>query len=98
MDRRETLFGLIALATGTAGAATSQAWPDAVISFKEGKTEKLPFGELTVYYDGKTDQLKAMIMGTLLLYPGQEPHPPHQHPEEEIMIITEGNGRVFIKG
>jgi mannose-6-phosphate isomerase-like protein (cupin superfamily) len=96
MDRRETLIGLIALATGAAGKATSPAWPDGVISFKENKTEKLPFGELTVYHDGKTNQLKSMITGTLLLYPGKEPHPPHQHPEEEIMIITEGSGTIFI--
>jgi mannose-6-phosphate isomerase-like protein (cupin superfamily) len=98
MDRRETLIGLFALATGAARSPTSEAWPDGVISFKEGKTEKLPFGELTVYHDGKTDQLKSMITGTLLLYPGQEPHPPHQHPEEEIMIVTEGGGTIFING
>ncbi|MFZ0592617.1 MAG: hypothetical protein WAM39_19320 [Bryobacteraceae bacterium] len=64
--------------------------PDSLMTFETAKTQKHPFGELTVFCDGKTGQVKSLVVGTLLLYPGQEPHPPHQHPEEEIMIVTEG--------
>ena len=26
--------------------------------------------------------------------PGQQPHPPHTHPDEEIMAVTEGSGQI----
>jgi quercetin dioxygenase-like cupin family protein len=98
MDRRQSLFGLFALAGASAVKGGSKTLPDALFSVENSKTEKHPFGELTVFCDGATGQLKSMVAGTLLLYPGQEPHPPHQHPEEEIMIVTEGHGAILVAG
>ncbi len=97
MDRRQSLLGLLALAAAASGAATD-SWPEAVFTLENGKTEKHPFGEQTVYFDAKTEQLKSLVAGSLLLYPGQEPHPPHQHPEEEIVIVAEGNGTIVVGG
>jgi mannose-6-phosphate isomerase-like protein (cupin superfamily) len=98
MDRRQTLFGLFALAAASSAKGGSAAWPDAVFKLEDAKTEKHPFGELTVFFDGRTGDLKSLVTGTLLLYPGQEPHPPHHHPEEEIMIVTEGHGTILVGG
>jgi mannose-6-phosphate isomerase-like protein (cupin superfamily) len=101
MDRRETLLGLFALAAAANGAAAdglSGSWPEAVFTLEKSKTEKHPFGEVTIYHEAKTEQLKSLVVGSLLLYPGQEPHPPHQHPEEEIMIVTEGHGNILVGG
>lgn len=98
MNRRETLSGLFALAAAATAKGASAGWPDAVFKLEDAKTEKHPFGELTVFFDGKTGGLKSLVAGTLLLYPGQEPHPPHQHPEEEIMIVTEGQGTIVVGG
>jgi mannose-6-phosphate isomerase-like protein (cupin superfamily) len=53
---------------------------------------------LKIYFNGPTDQLKAMIAGNLLLDPGMSPHPPHQHPEEEFMLITQGTGELLVDG
>ena len=98
MDRRESLLGLLTLAVAARGEGAGTTWPDTVLTLETAKTEKHPFGELTVFCDGKTSQLKSMVAGSLLLYPGQEPHPPHQHPEEEIMIVTEGQGTILVAG
>jgi quercetin dioxygenase-like cupin family protein len=98
MNRRQTLFGLLALAGGASAKGGPGGWPDAVFKLEDAKTEKHAFGELTVFFDGKTGDLKSLVAGTLLLYPGQEPHPPHQHPEEEIMIVTEGQGTILVGG
>ena len=27
-----------------------------------------------------------------------EPHPPHKHQEEEIMLVTEGSGEIYVQG
>lgn len=95
IDRRQSLFSLFAFAA-SAVDGKAEKLPDALVTFNEGKTQKHPFGELTVFCDGKTEQLKSLVVGTLLLYPGQQPHPPHQHPEEEIMIVTEGHGMILV--
>jgi cation diffusion facilitator family transporter len=57
-----------------------------------------PFGDHYVYFDGPTDELSVMIAGSLRLNPGASPHPPHQHPEEEFLLITEGTGEILVDG
>ena len=69
-----------------------------VITTDTAKLEALPFGDLLVYFDGPTDLLKAMTAGSLVLLSGEEPHPPHFHPEEEFMLVTEGTGEIFVDG
>jgi quercetin dioxygenase-like cupin family protein len=64
----------------------------------QAKVTHEPFGDVHVYFDGPTDQLKNMTAGSLKLKPGMEPHPPHQHPEEEIMVVTEGSGEIVVEG
>src|SRR5258708_40115550 len=39
-----------------------------------------------------------MTAGSLRLKPGMSPHAPHQHPEEEFMVITEGAGEIVVDG
>lgn len=86
------------LAAENALGAQTPAWPEKVFNMKDGTTTHQPFGDTTVFLDGHTDQLKSMVAGTLLLNPGMEPHPPHQHPEEEIMLVTEGQGEILVGG
>src|SRR3569833_3464398 len=45
-----------------------------------------------LHYNGPTEQLNAMCTGMCVLDPGATPHPPHRHPEEEIMFVSEGTG------
>lgn len=69
-----------------------------IIDASNVRTNKSPFGELKIFFDGPTDQLKHITGGSLLLYAGMEPHPPHTHPEEEFMIVTEGHGEMMVDG
>jgi quercetin dioxygenase-like cupin family protein len=43
-------------------------------------------------------QLAALASGFVTLEMGAQPHPPHRHPEEEIMIVGEGTGEFFLNG
>jgi len=56
------------------------------------------FGDLAIYFSGPTDQIASMTAGSLQLKPGMSPHAPHQHPEEEFMVITEGAGEISVDG
>ena len=51
-----------------------------------------------VHYNGPTDQLATMCTGMAILEPGASPHPPHQHPEEETMIVASGTGVIEVDG
>ena len=71
---------------------------NSVIDPANAKLASESFGELRTYFDGPTAQLKSMTAGSLRLKPGMSPHPPHQHPEEEFMVVTEGTGEISVEG
>jgi mannose-6-phosphate isomerase-like protein (cupin superfamily) len=39
-----------------------------------------------------------MCTGMAVLDPGASPHPPHRHPEEEFLIVSEGTGEIECDG
>src|ERR1700704_3218502 len=96
MKRRE-MFQLAALSAMPMFAGGAKL-PNSVMDVSKAKLSKETFGDLRIYYDGPTDQLKAMTAGSLLLKPGRAPHPPHQHEEEEFMVVTEGTGEISVEG
>ena len=57
-----------------------------------------PGAKAYVHFNGPTEQLAALASGLVTLEPGAQPHPPHRHPEEEIMIVGEGTGEFFLDG
>lgn len=93
-DRRH----LLTLLPAALFAAGPSQLPSLVMDPKRAKLTREPFGDLRVYFEGPTAQLRSMTAGSLLLKPGLSPHPPHQHEEEEFMVITEGTGEVSVEG
>lgn len=57
-----------------------------------------PGAKAYVHFNAPTRQLAALASGLVTLEPGAKPHPPHRHPEEEIMIVGEGTGEFSING
>ena len=94
--RRKFLPGLLAPAALLGQAA--KKLPDMTYNVGEAKETKETFGVHRVYFDGPTDQLKLMVSGSVTLNPGATPHPPHQHEEEEFLLVTEGTGIIGLKG
>jgi mannose-6-phosphate isomerase-like protein (cupin superfamily) len=91
------LAGLPAFAALVAkGAATPLA--NTTVNLKDAKLTREPFGDQRIYFDGPTGQLHAMTAGSLKLKAGMSPHPPHEHPEEEFMVVAEGTGRIVVDG
>jgi mannose-6-phosphate isomerase-like protein (cupin superfamily) len=92
------LAGFNALAVFAGAATAGVKIPNATIGAEKAKLTKEAFGDLRIYFEGATDQLKSMTAGSLLLKAGMTPHPPHQHPEEEFMVVTEGTGEITMDG
>jgi quercetin dioxygenase-like cupin family protein len=79
-------------------AETAGTLPNAVVDEKNAKLTHETFGDQRIYFDGPTGQLRSMTAGSLRLKPGMSPHPPHQHPEEEFIVVTEGTGEISVEG
>ena len=86
-----------ALAAAGASSASAKVTDNVLGSDKAQKLEH-PFGVQHIYYQGPTDMLQIFEGGSLSLKAGMSPHPPHKHPEEEIMVVTEGSGEISVEG
>jgi mannose-6-phosphate isomerase-like protein (cupin superfamily) len=99
MTKRRDLWKTAAGAAMMPFAAANGAMlPNVTLDPDKARLQKEPFGDLRIYFEGPTDQLKSMTAGSLLLKAGMTPHAPHQHPEEEFMVITEGSGEISMDG
>jgi mannose-6-phosphate isomerase-like protein (cupin superfamily) len=100
MEKRRdllTLAGIGAFAAFAGSARGAGKLPNGTMNGSQAKLIKEHFGDVRVYYDGSTDQLRAMTAGSAVVNPGMA-HDPHQHEEEEFMVITEGTAEISVDG
>lgn len=88
--------------TLTAAAAYSEhraaAKPSAIVSEANAKRQDFDWGTLYTYDEGETHSAKDGLAAVAVIKPGKEIHPPHQHAEEEYVIVTEGQGTWSLNG
>jgi quercetin dioxygenase-like cupin family protein len=101
MLNRRAFLGASAAALPTIASLASAEQGDhlrsLVLDPRHAKLTHESYGDVRIYFDGSTEQLRALTVGSLALKAGMAPHPPHQHPEEEIMLVTEGAGSILIE-
>ena len=78
--------------------STAPKLPEGVLDPSRVTKEQFPGCTVFAMYNGPTDMLSAVSTGMAVLEPGASPHPPHQHPEEEFMIVASGNGEIEVDG
>lgn len=57
-----------------------------------------PFGDHRIFMQGPTEMMETFESGNVYIKPGETPHPPHRHVDEEIMLVTEGTGEIEVEG
>jgi mannose-6-phosphate isomerase-like protein (cupin superfamily) len=98
MAKRREILGLAGLVPAALLGAGKVTLPNVTYSERQAKLTQEPFGELRIYFSGATEQVQSMTAGSLRLKPGLSPHPPHEHDEEEFMVVTEGTGEIVVEG
>lgn len=98
MNRRKLLAAATAAPLLNAADKPLPKLPNITLDASKAVRKPDPSGELLIYFEGPTDQLKLMVAGSLNLAAGKSPHPPHKHEEEEFMLVTTGTGWIEIEG
>ncbi len=101
MNRRE-LFAALA-ATAVAGDALAWADPKPVMGSKvfdwNSLTDKPnPNGSVRTVCSTPTATLENLEIHITTLDPGKSPHPPHKHPNEELIILRQGTVETLSNG
>jgi XRE family transcriptional regulator, regulator of sulfur utilization len=86
-------LGRVSLADEPARLLDSAAWQWADLPAK-----KTPVGELRAVVDQPTRTLDRLEMHITTLNPHTASHPPHTHPNEEMVILKEGTLQAHVNG
>jgi mannose-6-phosphate isomerase-like protein (cupin superfamily) len=93
-----SVAGLLLTRGGHAAGPSTSPLKTARVAANDARVTKADWGELRAYFEGETFTLRDTLTGTVTLKPGQEPHPPHTHAEEEFLYIAEGSGEWHLDG
>jgi XRE family transcriptional regulator, regulator of sulfur utilization len=101
ITRRDMVVAFIAVAaTAGAFAAMDQApvMGSAVFDWNSIAAKPTAYGAVRSFFSAPTATLKRLEVHVTTLNPGQSPHPPHQHPNEEMIIIQKGTLETLSNG
>ena len=92
--------GLVVLLTTGAIASTLRRdiQPSAIVSQRQALREDFAWGTLYTYYKSPTYGTTDGLAAVAVIKPGREIHPPHQHAEEEYLMVVEGSGTWHLNG
>lgn len=100
--RRDVIVALIA-ASGTWGAIAAAGQPTRALPSSAFDWNTVPVRETAVgssrqFVRAPTATLDELEIHVTTLNAGQTSHPPHQHPNEELLIVKEGTVEALVSG
>ena len=101
ITRRDITVCLIASAITVCGALAFQQKTiigSSVYDWNTITPRKTEVGEVRSFLRGPTATLDELEVHVTTLNPGQASHPPHQHSNEELVIIKEGTVECLVNG
>lgn len=95
ITRRDLFVAAITTCVAVAGIALAESngkpvLHSCVFQWADLKVVPTKQGERRAVFDAPTPALAELECHITTLNPGESPHPPHRHAEEELMIIKEG--------
>lgn len=70
----------------------------AIYDWNDIRVERTKTGEKRQFFQSPTLTLNELELHVTTLNPGEAPHPPHQHPDEELIIVKEGMVESTVNG
>lgn len=70
----------------------------AVFDWNSIPVKPTSYGSVRSFFSAPTATLENLELHVTTLNPGQSPHPPHRHPNEEMIIIQQGTLETLFNG
>jgi XRE family transcriptional regulator, regulator of sulfur utilization len=99
MTPRHRWIALIAAALPALGAATwaFDPMPSRVYDWNDMPEQTTAVGARRPFFRGQTAALEELQAHVTTILPGNEPHPPHRHANEELIILLRGTVAVTVE-
>jgi len=102
MTRRDLVVALIAVMLTLTGVAAMQPKPAPLVSqvwdWKDMVAKPNATGEVRTVVRAPTVTLEELEIHITTLKPGLASHAPHQHPNEEMLVVREGTVEALVNG
>src|SRR5208337_3431849 len=101
INRRDLFVALPALAATAGAFAFADQVPvmgSAVFDWNTIPAKPNSVGSVRSFFKAPTATLEQLELHVTTLNPGQSPHPPHRHPNEELLIIRQGTVETLSNG
>jgi mannose-6-phosphate isomerase-like protein (cupin superfamily) len=104
VSRRDAVVAVAAAFLGAAacwaaqGSSEAPKLPSSVFDWTQLNVEKTAVGERRAVFDAPSANMDMVECHVTTVKAGLAPHAPHEHPEEELIIVKEGTLEVMQKG
>jgi quercetin dioxygenase-like cupin family protein len=101
ITRRDLLVALIAIVCTAGAFALADQAPvmgSAVFEWNSIPTKPTNVGSVRSFFKARTATLDELEMHVTTLEPGKASHPPHRHPNEELIIVMQGTVETLSNG
>ena len=102
ITRRDLTVALLASALTLGGVAAASARADVlgsrVFDWRDLKVEPTKTGSTRKVVQQPTATLDELEIHVTTLNPGETPHAPHKHPDEELLIVQQGTVESLVNG
>ncbi len=95
-----SVMSLLHLKSGVATVAVNgkPIIGESVYDWNKMEVKTTPIGETRAVLRGPTATLDELEMHVTTLNPGEASHPPHKHPNEELVILDSGTVEALVNG
>jgi len=101
ISRRDVWVALVTAACTVGGLAVANELPllgPAVFERSSIAAKPTAVGSMRSFFTMRTATLEQLEVHETTLNPGKSPHPPHKHPNEEMLVIRQGTIEALVNG
>jgi quercetin dioxygenase-like cupin family protein len=89
---------IVALAAAPAIPQTPALMQSSAFDWNSIPAKETKVGSVRAFFKAPTATLEELELHVTTLNPGEMPHPPHRHPNEEMVIVKEGMVEALVNG
>ena len=101
ITRRDIWVALAAMAVTAGGIALADRAPamgSTALEWTSVAAKATAYGSVKQFFRQRTATVEELEVHMTTLDPGQSPHPPHRHPNEELILINQGTLETLSNG